>query len=545
MGRINLKYPYERGSRTFDGRIHQIKPINLTQYPNTDLYLLEYYDETLHLSMVTILRRRNGVFFKYPLTDYDSHAFNEFCERVRSTGIICDVNLLQDNIDAVTPLSFQEVFEDAISKKARRAKAAIAVYKDGYGNFYITKEAAHVIGFPIDDRIRARYLPGISNKEEKTEFFCKLTKEDLDYISSIYHVVYGLFKPLNLCVVIDDSNGKKSNYLLLEEAARYLGYKITDESFYKDRICYLLNEYNVRRGKYMELTDDDMRYLSARYSFSVFNMKKIQNKVQDTRMPIKVYCDEYGTNYISISDFVKIFSYDSGTHYRGSLTSEELCRITNEQLKELQPKYNITKYRDIISAVQRKKEKTDTKPERISLINDDTITDGVYISSFRDVILFDLAIAKKYKIDGEILDVTYDYQKKTMNKRFCAMRLIDFQDWLKTAPREVSQKFNLNEIYKKNNVIVKKFNGDDAKFVEYYLYDGDDNFYIPLNTFNSFFRGVSLPYQVVTGMINGKERQFVVIDESQLGQLVNSSSDCYYVFSRYNGDIEEILKRKK
>ena len=78
---LNMKYPDAKDiNNNYDGKNHIILPVKLQKivYYKQELFLLNYNDMSLRgKSMITLLVKENGQFYKLPLIKYDS-SYNTF-----------------------------------------------------------------------------------------------------------------------------------------------------------------------------------------------------------------------------------------------------------------------------------------------------------------------------------------------------------------------------------------------------------------------------------------------------------------------------------
>ncbi len=79
---IRMQYPRISGNSLCDGTVHEIVPYHVYRVEGSELYVMEYYDQTRRCQATTVLiRGDNGRLTKVPLVDYqslfDMHARNE------------------------------------------------------------------------------------------------------------------------------------------------------------------------------------------------------------------------------------------------------------------------------------------------------------------------------------------------------------------------------------------------------------------------------------------------------------------------------------
>ena len=70
--KIRMQYPYDTTgeNRILDGSVHEIEPIKLVRVGNSNLFILDYYDETVGANCTTFLVFINGVLTKVPVNNY-------------------------------------------------------------------------------------------------------------------------------------------------------------------------------------------------------------------------------------------------------------------------------------------------------------------------------------------------------------------------------------------------------------------------------------------------------------------------------------------
>lgn len=69
---LRMRYPYIKGNRLCDGKIHYIIPQGVSQIDNYDLYYFKYIDQTMNRDCFTILGKDEDIIRKFPLEDYKS-----------------------------------------------------------------------------------------------------------------------------------------------------------------------------------------------------------------------------------------------------------------------------------------------------------------------------------------------------------------------------------------------------------------------------------------------------------------------------------------
>ena len=72
MRMIKIQYPLKNDNQNYDGKVHDVLVEEIYQIGNKPLYLMNYYDKSLDLSMCTILLNRNGSFYNMLLNSYDN-----------------------------------------------------------------------------------------------------------------------------------------------------------------------------------------------------------------------------------------------------------------------------------------------------------------------------------------------------------------------------------------------------------------------------------------------------------------------------------------
>jgi len=60
-----LQFPKSETNQYWDGREHDIQPLNLICLNETDYYYMTGYDNTFGFQMQTLLKRENAIFSKF------------------------------------------------------------------------------------------------------------------------------------------------------------------------------------------------------------------------------------------------------------------------------------------------------------------------------------------------------------------------------------------------------------------------------------------------------------------------------------------------
>ena len=132
---LEMQYPYIEGNIICDGRVHRITPRTVFRIEDLELYLLNYFDETLRTECTTIVQRnRNGELVKVPLIDYDSVTNMMRTGRLRLTEV--PVNELFAEYFSGRRIETLKPVKD-FPQCLTQARAVIILYIDNMGNIYM------------------------------------------------------------------------------------------------------------------------------------------------------------------------------------------------------------------------------------------------------------------------------------------------------------------------------------------------------------------------------------------------------------------------
>lgn len=128
---IKMQYPNIKGNSLCDGKTHIITPHRISRIEDFDIFLMEYYDETMGCQCSTILlRTSNGELIKIPLLDYNL-LFNMIKNgELRLTPEDLSIFFIKGNY-----IKTREPVKD-FRQCLAQARAAIILYIDENGNIY-------------------------------------------------------------------------------------------------------------------------------------------------------------------------------------------------------------------------------------------------------------------------------------------------------------------------------------------------------------------------------------------------------------------------
>ena len=140
---LEMQYPYIEGNILCDGRVHRITPHTVFRIEDLELYLVNYFDETLRTECTTIVQRnRNGELVKVPLIDYDSLTNMMRTGRLRLTEVPANELFAEyfsgRRIETLKPV---KDFPQCLTQ----ARAAIILYIDNFGNVYMKVDGHFVL----------------------------------------------------------------------------------------------------------------------------------------------------------------------------------------------------------------------------------------------------------------------------------------------------------------------------------------------------------------------------------------------------------------
>ena len=109
-----IQFPTSETNPYWDGKEHNIIPLNLARINETDYYYMDGYDLDFGFNMMTLLRRTNSGFIKVPLDNYD-----EFGALVSSSNLeFLPTNLVGNNV-GLDPLMTVEKLRSLIKSNSK------------------------------------------------------------------------------------------------------------------------------------------------------------------------------------------------------------------------------------------------------------------------------------------------------------------------------------------------------------------------------------------------------------------------------------------
>lgn len=142
---IRMDYPNDiENNINYDGKSHDILPLKLQKIlvNGCELFLLNYCDFSLdRKSMITLLVREKGNFYKVPLIKYDS-SFNELTSLFTSKGRKVDLKLLSSHIGTKSPTDLLTFLRQLMNSKVavQSKKEKIIYFDSSTGKYYWDKE---------------------------------------------------------------------------------------------------------------------------------------------------------------------------------------------------------------------------------------------------------------------------------------------------------------------------------------------------------------------------------------------------------------------
>ena len=141
---LRLQYPNIRGNSLCDGRVHNITPYTVSRIEDLELFLLEYYDESMACDCTTILLRRpDGSLCKIPLKDYDLlfEMIGNNILRLTDEDLFVFFATYYSKRDSFIPAEAPvKDFHECLTQ----ARAAIILYIDANKNIYYRKGLTYV-----------------------------------------------------------------------------------------------------------------------------------------------------------------------------------------------------------------------------------------------------------------------------------------------------------------------------------------------------------------------------------------------------------------
>lgn len=142
---IRMDYPNDKENNiNYDGKSHDILPLKLQKIlvNGCELFLLNYCDFSLgRKSMITLLVREKGNFYKVPLIKYDI-SFDELVEIFASKGRDVKLNILSTHIGTKVPtdllIFLQQLMNSKVAVQSKKEK--IIYFDSSTEKYYWDKE---------------------------------------------------------------------------------------------------------------------------------------------------------------------------------------------------------------------------------------------------------------------------------------------------------------------------------------------------------------------------------------------------------------------
>ena len=183
---IRLKYPNIDGNSLCDGRIHNITPYSISRIEDLELYIMDYFDESIQNECSTILSKNpNGVIEKIPLLDYDllfDMVYNNQLRLTEEDPFIFLINYKEPN----TYINNRKPLKD-FGECLTQARAAIILYIDSNGNIYY-KDGSNLIKVTGEQLLQIMQLYDIEWHRKETNELA--SKEEIE--SAINNATRGL-----------------------------------------------------------------------------------------------------------------------------------------------------------------------------------------------------------------------------------------------------------------------------------------------------------------------------------------------------------------
>lgn len=368
---IEMEYPNVPNVTIFDGQIHRIRATNLYylfERNGQTIYLLRYYDYNLGQYMETIIEEYNNSFYKRPLNDYDSVDYGRFYDDGLNNGFQCDINILPLHINTRPVASVKDLIELKSStkynvvtpQKVAEARAKIIVYFDNAGHKFLDEAAAKAVGMTGN---WIKYLPIIDNSRPP---YHHLTQKEYKILVSMFDIYPVDVKDVDIYTGEQFfGEGKIVNYLPLSVAKAI--YDIYDPNFWKNNglVFYLTSENGVTEGMYYQISEQEVQSIKSSYSL---NLKPIIG----TKRTVKVYYDQYGNNYLDISNVKRLLG-DKALQVSPTImhNGEKLIRLSIDEYKNIANKFKVKKEKIVVESTIEMENKP--KPNKESFVYIDSI----------------------------------------------------------------------------------------------------------------------------------------------------------------------------
>lgn len=102
---IKVQFPKSEVNYYWDGKEHDITPINLANINDSEYYYMDGYDNTYKFEMMTLLKREQYGFNKVPLDNYEY--FGKTLGELRLNAV--DVSLLNDKVGLSNEMTVDEL----------------------------------------------------------------------------------------------------------------------------------------------------------------------------------------------------------------------------------------------------------------------------------------------------------------------------------------------------------------------------------------------------------------------------------------------------